>query len=122
MRSSNSEKLRAASVAEMLRLPFAWDRRSRLCVLSPLSRCIFLRLVRLIKSDYLILCEIVKLTNPRHLCAAQDGGVYPEQSRKTQGMRGVSKGPFLLLEISRILEVLKCVHEIQSPGQGTLEL
>src|SRR5215467_16316092 len=71
MRSSNSEKLRAASVAEMLRLPFAWDRRSRLCVLPPLSRCIFLRLVRLIKSDYLILCEIVKLTNPRHLCAAR---------------------------------------------------
>ena len=37
-------------------------------------------------------------------------------------MRGVSKGPFLLFEISRILEVLKCVLEIQIPGQETLKL
>jgi len=46
--------------------------------------------------------------------------VYPEQSRRTQDMRGVSKGPFLLFEISRILEVLKCVHEIQVRGRRRL--
>jgi hypothetical protein len=64
MRSSNSEKLRAAAVAEMLRFPFAWDGRSPRCVLARLGPRFLFPLARRIKSDYLIHGEIVNPDRP----------------------------------------------------------